>query len=189
MKSDSKSSEVEPTELEPQVQEESEQAEPTELQEESKQAEPTERLVQVESEQEQYWFRIKGLSLFPPRRNYLIVALLEASPAWHALHDDLRNLAVSGDSESLRSIAKRGKREWTPHITLGNLYGDKKADLGAVRKMLQDFPLHYHAVESDNPASEHLEVDVKRIETIRISMGGPVPEQVELDWNFLWESQ
>jgi 2'-5' RNA ligase len=188
MISDSKGIEVSSTDLEPQAPEESEQAEPTELQEESKQTKRKETLVQVELEQDQYWFRIKGLSLFPPRRNYLIVALLEASPSWHALHDDLRELAASGDLESLRSITKRGKGEWTPHITLGNLYGGKKADLGAVRKMLQDFPLNDPEIESYNPASEHLEVNVERVEATRISMGGPVPQQVELDWNFLWES-
>jgi 2'-5' RNA ligase len=186
---DCKGNEILLTELGPQVPEESERAEPTGLQEESKQAERKETLANVELEQDQYWFQIKGLSLFPPRRNYLIVALLEASPSWHALHDDLRELAVSGDSESLRSITKRGMGEWTPHITLGNLYGGKKADLGAVQKMLQDFPLNGHSRESDNPALEHLEVDVERIEATQISMGGPIPEQVELDWNFFWESK
>jgi hypothetical protein len=38
-----------------------------------------------------YWFRVKELRLFPPRRNNLIVAMLEASPDWHQLHDDIRS--------------------------------------------------------------------------------------------------
>ena len=146
-------------------------------------AEPTEPQVPEEYKQEQYWFRLTGLSLFPPRRNYLIVALLEASPSWHALHDEIRNVALKGDSESLRSITKRSKGEWMPHITLGNLYGGKKADLDALQTMLQEFPLNGH-VESDTPEAEHPECLVERIVATRISMGGPVPGQVELDWNF-----
>lgn len=151
-------------------------------------AEPTEPQVPEECEQEEYWFRLTGLSLFPPRRNYLIVALLEASPSWHALHDEIRNVALNGDSESLRSMTKRSKREWMPHITLGNVYGGKKADLVAVQAMLQKFPLNHHE-EDDTPEAEHSKAVVDRIVPTRISMGGPVPGQVELDWNFHSENR
>jgi 2'-5' RNA ligase len=134
-----------------------------------------------EVEKEDYWFRIKELSLFPPRRNpYLIVALLEASPAWHALYNDIRNIALNGNSEALKSLAAKDKGgDWIPHITLGNLYGGKKHDKNALRTMLQDYRLN-NTSEGEVPAADgDCEIRVKCI-----TMGGPVPQQVDLDWNF-----
>ena len=128
---------------------------------------------EVEREKK-YWFRIKELSLFPPRQNpYLIVAILEASPAWHELYNDIRTIALNGNSEALRSLTERGKggEFWIPHITLGNLYGGNRDDKDAVKTMLQEFPLE--AVIKNG------EIGVKCI-----AMGGPVPQQVGLDWKF-----
>jgi len=134
---------------------------------------PKEPLGPEELKKEEYWFRIKELSLFPPRRNpYLIVAILEASPAWHALYHDIRDVALNADSEGLRALAGGDKGgDWIPHITLGNLYGGNKADKDTVRAMLQEFPL--------DASLQGGEIGVKCI-----SMGGPAPQQVELDWNF-----
>ena len=142
-----------------------------------------------ELERDEYWFRIRALSLFPPGRNYLIVALLEASPAWHALYKDIRNVAINGDSEALKSLAKSDRGEgWIPHITLGNLYGGRKGRaLDEVRTMLQDFPLvenEEFSLEEEALSTGKFEGDNGEIDVKCITMGGPVPQQVELDWNF-----
>lgn len=159
----------------------------------SEKNDPVEEPTRETLEEDKYWFRLKGLSLFPPRRNYLIVALLEASPAWEALHDDIRAIAADGGSESLRSVTQRSKERWTPHITMGNLYGGRKADLKTLAAMLQDFPLHDHVPEEEAPtsteSSQGAKVDGLLLHATKIAMGGPVPTQVELDWDFHWQTK
>ena len=129
-----------------------------------------------EVDKDEYWFRIKKLSLFPPKRDYLIVAILEASPAYHALYRDIRNIALNGDSEELQALAEKDKGpDWIPHITLGNLYGGTKDDKRAVGEMLK----HYSLETGPQDETSNAAIGVKCI-----TMGGPVPKQAELDWDF-----
>lgn len=150
---------------------------------------------QEEFDPDDYWFRIKELSLFPPRRNNLIVAILEASPAWQALHDDIRDIAVNSISQGLQSVTKRSKAQWVPHVTLGNLSRGKKAELQALQTMLVECSsLRYKhlATGAASGGDRHTPTTVDpvdfdnsdKVQAIHVSMGGPIPEQVALDWDF-----
>ena len=121
---------------------------------------------------DEYWFRFKALRTFPPKRNYLIVAEYEASPAWHDLHDDLRSIAAASESQALRQITQRSKSQWTPHITLANLRGS----IGK-KKLAQRL---------SELSNEKKSLDQRWVAS-GIGLGGPIPTQVEhLDWDFLY---
>jgi hypothetical protein len=67
------------------------------------------------------------------------------------------------------------KDKWIAHVTLGNLRGGTEYE----RKNLDHSvlkPLYDAAMLSQQPHSQ--------AKTVGIAMGGPIPEQVELDWNF-----
>lgn len=121
-----------------------------------------------------YWFRLGGLCLFPPRRNNLVVASLEASPAWHALHNDIRAIAAESASEQLRNLfAADSHGEWKPHITLANLRShgprrSQKVEQERLRELLDQVDLS----------------TVPKLKASGISMGGPIPEHAPLNWNF-----
>jgi len=118
----------------------------------------------------EHWLTFRHLSLFPLKRNYLVVALLDASPALEKLCDDIRLLALTSDSEGLREMAKRSKEKWTAHVTLANLRGPKK-EIQSLQRFLSQ-----RSVED--------ELQTKRIPASAISMGGPEPKQAELAWHF-----
>lgn len=117
-------------------------------------------------------FQILELSIFPPRRNNLVVAILEASPAWHALYGDIRLLSHDIDSIGLSETSKSGKAKWTAHITLANLIGGSKSETKQLGDILKTF-------SEGRLQPEHCVYNAKSI-----SMGGLVPRQAELDWNF-----
>jgi len=119
-------------------------------------------------------FQLVGLSLFPPKRKNLIVAILEASPPWHELHNKVMKIAKQSTSEGIREITKRkGKPKWTAHITLANIVGGTKEDSRELSSYLENF------------SQEELNNEKDVLLTTRcISMGGPVPDQLDLDWTF-----
>jgi 2'-5' RNA ligase len=114
-----------------------------------------------------FWFRLSHFRTFPPRRNYLVVAIFEASPAWHSLYRDIRQLSAA-TAPALQEITKYSKDTWVPHVTLANLQGNGPSKKELVR-LLQELPL---------PANQ------KNCMATGITMGGPVPLQVDLNWNF-----
>lgn len=119
-------------------------------------------------------FQIQELAVFPPRRNNLIVAILEASPVWHTLYQDVRCLSSSpDDSIGLHEISKKGKEKWTAHITLANISGGKKSDTKQLSQMLKEFS-----------KEELSEAGQCACNVQCIAMGGPVPSQEDLDWTF-----
>lgn len=168
--------------------------------------------------QNNFILHFRGLSLFPPRRNNLIVALFDASPEMHSLHDDVRDIAVNSTSEGLRSVVQRSKESWTPHVTVANVVGGSKADIKMLSKMLQagvvmkQGELLVGKDQGENGAVSNADEEAEgtaffggrrpgeeidhrgdglvsfdaRVEGI--SMGGPVPEQMPLDWNFRFSS-
>ena len=151
---------------------------------------------QDQCEADGYTLQFKELCLFPPRRNTLIVAIFEASPALHRLHDDIRDIAKNGESELLASVVQRSKEKWTAHVTIGDLFGgvSKKADLKELAALLSD-GLGMTALKVTDPEATAEEEQVEAEEspaplpsfTARVrgvTMGGPVPEQVELDWDY-----
>jgi len=123
----------------------------------------------------------RELRLFPPRRRSLIVAIFEASPALHRLHDDLRDIAQSSRSEGLRTVVRRSQERWTAHVTLGDLRGGgrgegKKARLQELDHVLKD-GMGLDCL-GEGGEKEEMMAKVKGV-----AMGGPVPQQVELNWD------
>ena len=150
-----------------------------------------------------YWFDVTDVCMFPPRRNNLIVAILEASPAWHALHNDVRDIAKTSDSQALNEITAHSKDKWTAHITLGNIFGG--GSKGQVRKAFDEIleqikeelgqeqrgvctPRNEGNDQKNTDANE-LPTDgfLFKARTHGIAMGGPVPEQAALDWEFTFK--
>ena len=119
-------------------------------------------------------FRVKELRVFPPRRNNLIVAELEAPSEWHELHDAIRTVAKTADySSGLRQVTARGKELWTPHITLANvLGGNNKGHRRYLEHLLGE-------MSNELACCQHAGASVQYV-----SMGGPVPKQVDLNWKF-----
>ena len=125
-----------------------------------------------------YWFRFRELAVFPPRRNNLIVAIFEVSPAWEKLHNDIRQISRSIESEGLLEITKRGKTKWTAHVTVANLKG-KTEDVKKLTQFLQEKFFVDHGANS-----RHTTLNQDRVQASGVSMGGPIPPQVELEWDF-----
>jgi hypothetical protein len=132
---------------------------------------------------DEYWFRVVDIRTFPPRRNNLVVAVLEASPRWHELYADIRSLARASSSHTLRDVVRSSKDEWIPHVTLANIYGGSKLEYQQLNQLLKELSLlnllNLHS--STAQATESTPVVVK---ASGIAMGGPIPAQAELDWNF-----
>jgi 2'-5' RNA ligase len=129
-----------------------------------------------------FWFIIKDVRLFPPRRHNLVVAILEAAPAWHALHNDLRDAARAVESDEIQTVLGYSKETWVSHITLANINGpkgrfNKQPLVQRLQVLLRDSPISPWQDNDDNDSQS-------RIFAKGISMGGPMPTQVELDWNF-----
>ena len=153
----------------------------------------------------EYWSNALSISLFPPKRNNLVVAILEVSPAWHTLHNDVRNIAKNGDSQGLKDVTAYSKDKWTAHITLGNIVGGgtkgevRKAFDEVLRQVAQDLAVLQDGNGDHNNESEQLETKNRptgvssvqnclfKARTRGIAMGGPVPDQAELDWDFRYE--
>lgn len=126
-----------------------------------------------------FGFRVSGLKVFPPQRNNLVVATLEPKDEWHDLHRDLREIAKDEScSPELASIVSCSKETWIAHVTLGNLIGGAKND----RKQLDTLLLN--DVFDATLASLPMNGDTFAATTQGIGMGGPIPAQLELDWDF-----
>ena len=113
-----------------------------------------------------YSFQITDLQIFPPRRNNLIVAILEPAENWQSLHNDLR--AFASEHETLQTVLNYSRDKWTAHITLANLINERNKPQ---MKILREILANTNVTMSVQPSS--------------ISMGGPVPQQdTTLDWTF-----
>jgi len=137
-----------------------------------------------DAEASRYTLQFRGLSLFPPGRNTLVVGIFDGSPELHRLHNDLRDIARNSNSDGLKEVVQRSKKRWTVHVTLGDLHGGgrgdaKKETLKELGKMLE-VGIGLEALgeqdESTNPPSFTAKV-------WGVAMGGPVPPQVELKWD------
>jgi len=128
------------------------------------------------TESEDFGFQLRELALFPPRRHNLIVAILDAAGGWDVLHHDIREIARNGDSEGLREITKRSKPKWTAHITLANLQGGNREQTKALGEYLKEFSTREFGTTD--------EVQRWPVAVHNMSMGGPMPTQVDLDWEF-----
>ena len=133
------------------------------------------------TESSRYTLHFRELSLFPPQRHTLIVAIFDGSPNLHKLHDDLRDIAKDSNSEGLKDAVKCSKERWTAHVTLGDLYGGgrgeaKQEQLNELAKMLQDgIGLEVLEGKEDLMHPSDFTAKVKGI-----AMGGPV---CHLRWN------
>ena len=124
---------------------------------------------------DEYWLSLDRIVTFPPRRNNLLVARLQASPSWQVLYSDLVELTRNASySPSLRQISVKSHAAWTPHITLANLQGKRGSYMDDLRVHLDEVSLRCEQDKSP-PVS-----------VSGIAMGGPVPTQdPSLDWNFV----
>ncbi|CAB9523260.1 expressed unknown protein [Seminavis robusta] len=153
-----------------------------------------------------YWFDVTDVRIFPPGRNNLIVAHLEATPAWHVLHNDIRDIAKNSDSKGLNDIVAYSKEKWTAHITLGNIFGG--GSKGQIRQafsaILEELTeeLMQEGLSSSSSAASEASVpegtatnpqerkSLFKATTFGIGMGGPMPEQltgIDLDWGFVYK--
>ena len=127
-----------------------------------------------ENSTDEYWFRLKALTLFPPQRKDLIVALLEASPAWHLLYNDIRAIAERSSSEKLRGLVQQSSFQlWKPHITLANVrFGGSRSSQNRSKEILQKM-------------MEQIDLQPgPKLHANGIVMGGPSPNQALLNWDF-----
>ena len=129
-------------------------------------------------------FVIKELVTFPPRRHNLIVALLEAPPLFVELHDTIRSIAQTGPSEALRDITSYSKERWTPHVTLANIYGGSKTDLGRLKELLKEVTQQQTSQSGLKETGSDQGSIMLEAQATCVGIGGPVPQQVELDWTF-----
>ncbi|KAG7341991.1 hypothetical protein IV203_007083 [Nitzschia inconspicua] len=142
-------------------------------------------------------FQVKKLAVFPPRRNNLVVAILEpcvakddASTSWQQLYDDIQTISQDERcSKGIANICKLSRKKWTAHVTLGNLYHVKKRNLTGLNVMLdgifQEASKNYRnsGIHERNPAAS---LDGSWTALTRgIGLGGPIPKQVDLEWNFV----
>jgi hypothetical protein len=105
---------------------------------------------------DEYRLQFKGLQLFPPNKNYLIVAVFESSSKLDGLYEELCNLA-----------------SWVAHVTLGNLSGGNTEDIKRLSTWIEDY--------------KHQSIDSLLGNDIKVnglSLGGPIPSHVDLDWDF-----
>ncbi len=129
-------------------------------------------------------FCMKGLKVFPPHRNNLVVAIFEANPEWHDLNADIRRIAMDKScSPELARICGYCKQKWIAHVTLGNLSGGRKAE----RKSLDTLLLKSVFESTDIDSKENGMLIT--VETRGMTMGGLIPRQLELDWNFVFSGR
>ena len=126
-----------------------------------------------------YTLSFKSLILFPPNRNYLVVAEFEASSDLVGLYNQLCSLALaekSGDNTHeyefplLRELTLKQQQydsKWIPHVTLGNVQGGSREDVTRLGEWL------------GNKTYE----DISSTNVLGLSLGGPMP-QVDINWKF-----
>ena len=143
---------------------------------------------------DEYRLQFKGLQLFPPNKNYLIVAVFESSSKLDGLYEELCNLAAmkksmqDGASDdkayifpllsdlTARQHSKRNNTNspsWVAHVTLGNLSGGNTDDIKRLSTWIEDY--------------KHQSIDSLLGNDIKVnglSLGGPIPSHVDLDWDF-----
>ena len=130
-------------------------------------------LVHMGSEmEEKYWLKIREFRLFPPRRNNLIVAVMDASPLLHSLYGELREIAKASSCQALSDVVNYSKAAWVPHITLANVKGQiTHNEYACLSELLDDM-------------NQSLNNSSQKVHPICVNMGGPIPEAAEFDWNF-----
>lgn len=132
--------------------------------------------IKEDENDDDYLFRIKGLRLFPPGRNNLIVAELEATNSWHVLHHDIRQIAKDSPCKDVSDLCYYGKDKWVAHVTIGNITN------GRFNKLQQNLIDQKLRLLLLSPAGDNNEFCCR---TSGISMGGPTPKQLkDLNWEF-----
>lgn len=143
----------------------------------------------------EYSLRFKSLITFPPRRDYLVVAEFEPSSDLVALYDELCELACmekkrnTADADEgveyefplLRDLtfkqqmqrAQQREPSWISHVTLGNIAGGSREDTTRLIEWL---------------SNRNYEDATTKINPSGLTLGGPIPEHAEIDWNFPFHS-
>ena len=171
-----------------------------------------EKLQTIDNSEGAYWLRFKSIDLFPPQRQNLIAAKFESSPALDELYEELCEIAMTpkidndnfsediGDrhpftkeqkrymfpllrSAVFKQVKKRSQQQrrnnntsspWVAHVTLANIVGGKHSGI----KQLSEW-LGVQQFGHDGFLSSREDLNVHGL-----SLGGPHPEHVNLDWNY-----
>jgi hypothetical protein len=126
--------------------------------------------LESQSTHETYMVSFRRLRLFPPGINSLVVAELDVSPSLQRLYEDIVGVTLSRETTNnmLAQLVKRQHYDkWLAHVTLADIprcWG--KRELGKLETVLQN-------TRSNLSSPVH-----------GLTMGGPYPEQADLDWNF-----
>ena len=116
-----------------------------------------------------YTLTFQRLRLFPPKRNSLIVAEFNVSPSLHRLYEDVVDIALSSETTNnmLAQVVGRKQERFLAHVTLADIprsWG--KSELEQLGLVLQQQKSDMHALVNG------------------LTMGGPRPQQTNLDWDF-----
>ena len=148
-------------------------------------------------------FRINRLRLFPPGKNYLIVAELEAVEAsgklscWYNLHKDIVQIANGSSSPNIQDLYHYNTNtcnKWIPHITLGNIQTiNRKVGTSSTPLLLNERHRMYIDTELTQLLRRHTSNLYPKLPLSQslycqahgISMGGQKPKQIpNLNWEF-----
>lgn len=155
-------------------------------------------------DQDRYTLQFRRLETFPPHRRNLIVATFDASSALRRLHKDLRDIALESDSDQLRSVVGQSNENLTFHVTIGSLVGGSEEAVGQLEHVLKTGlgrrgSRRFYSVPSDNieveladyvSSTKLCEEDLTfEAKVLGLKMGGLVPPQAQLDWNFSFETR
>ena len=97
------------------------------------------------------------------------------------MHDDLRDIAKRSPAKGLREVVQRGKEKWTAHVTLGDLRGGGRS--GAKKEILKELA----KLLEDGLGFEESCDNIDTVQVRGVAMGGPVPPQVDLNWDFSFD--
>lgn len=123
--------------------------------------------------------RLKGLEVFPPEKQNLVVATFEVPRALHLLHERVitctRSLASTFPGSTgaglLALASNNGARAWNPHCTLGKLHAPKGLVANVANQAI-------HEVLGAGEICEQTQV----ARSDGLLMCGVAPKQAKIDW-------
>jgi hypothetical protein len=121
-----------------------------------------------------WWIRLREFRVVPNDKLDRIIAIFHPSPFWKHLHKQVQGLAARTPG-LYRTMSVEECEQWLPSVTVADVengMGGCTKDERLLRELLSVLPFD--------------KVDVSSTKQ-NISIGGTVPTQVPLDWNFLFQ--
>ena len=107
----------------------------------------------------------------------------KASEDLKNLHQEIHTMSSSLGINLLNEISKKNPSVWITHITLGNIHKMKRNNIDVVADVTTSF-LSAGMESMDSAMIVESDENVQKSFVACVTMGGPVPDQLELDWNF-----